>query len=469
MPRIPTYRRQKLPPTNVGAAPISTRAADVAGGAVGQGLAQIGRGIGDIGQQLFRIEQENIRSKDLIAESDLKSIIELAEKGYKLKITEDGDTNNWENYRKEAEENIRTGAATLNWGTTRSQKLSGRMINDWSKNFLASSTLDVAKRNIDTAIEATEQDYITDPNSSNEANYRQALSAKLGPEEIDSEIKDARKRSNAIHIQGEYQRIITAGGTKKEAREPIETAMTAGDITSAQVQSLNSGLNSFASGRSRVERQATQEIYTGFFDSILAGQLEYDDIELSKLSADDKELWQDYIKGSYGPAPTQNTPGGHTKSFAAVYDAATLQLSPKEAYDVLLEARFAVKEKNRIITNEQFQWAIDKIENPYPKHILEDLKSTLKSNLEDFNRWRHFDKERNKEVNESLTTWVDELIKQDKVPVYDFKKKMAAMSSQFRVGEGRWYDIGQVIDQGGIEWEVVGFDENGEPLVEEVD
>ncbi len=69
MPRIPKYRRQKLPPTNVGAAPISTRTADVAGGAVGRGLAAIGRGVGGIGEQLFRIEQEKQANRDKIATS----------------------------------------------------------------------------------------------------------------------------------------------------------------------------------------------------------------------------------------------------------------------------------------------------------------------------------------------------------------------------------------------------------------
>jgi len=210
-------------------------------------------------------------------------------------------------------------------------------------------------------------------------------------------------------------------------------------------------------------RQTYQELMPTLFDDTQAQQ-RYDAISRSKLLKADKDLWYEYIKGSYEDSPIANTPAGHTVSFNAVYDAATLQLSSKEAYDVLLEARFI----DRSITDDQFTWAVDKIENPYPKHIIEDIRTTLKSNLEDFNKLFRFDRERNKKVNESLLAWVDEQIKQDKVPLFDFKKKMYAMSSQFRVGDDRWYDIGQIIKRGGVEWEIVGFDEDGEPLVEEV-
>jgi hypothetical protein len=69
----------------------------------------------------------------------------------------------------------------------------------------------------------------------------------------------------------------------------------------------------------------------------------------------------------------------------------------------------------------------------------------------------------NKKVNEALISWVDEQIEKEKIPT---KKEMYAMSSAFRAGGGQPYDIGAVIEQGGRQWEIVGFDEDGEPLVE---
>ena len=69
MPPLPKYRQRILPSVNVGAAPISTQAANVAGGAVGQGLAAIGRGVGDIGQTLLSIELEKQAGRDKISNS----------------------------------------------------------------------------------------------------------------------------------------------------------------------------------------------------------------------------------------------------------------------------------------------------------------------------------------------------------------------------------------------------------------
>jgi hypothetical protein len=235
---------------------------------------------------------------------------------------------------------------------------------------------------------------------------------------------------------------------------------------------LGDWMDNYVAGRFEQAKEAakltTHQSYIDLIPKLLNDALapqRYDLVDQSKLLKADKELWYKYIKGSYKDSPIESTPTGHTASVGAVFAAAILEVSPKEAYDELLQARFV----DRSITDEQFKWAVDKIEKPYPKHLIEDIRATFNSNLEDYNRWFSFnDKKRNQKVNEQLLAWVDKLIEQDKVPIFDFKKKMYAMSSQFRVGDDRWYDIGQIIRRGGIDWEVVGFDEDGEPVVEEV-
>ncbi len=231
---------------------------------------------------------------------------------------------------------------------------------------------------------------------------------------------------------------------------------------------LGDWVDNFVAGRFKQAKDAikltTAEAYEDLSDKIVSGTLTFPDIDESSLLKADKDKWKIYIKGSYKDAPTETTQAGLLSAAAAVFDAATLQLSPTEAADNLLEARFI----DGSITNDWFNWGLDKIKNPYPRQILEDLRTTYNSNNEDFNRIFKADKERNKNVNEALIAWVDDLIKRDKVPAFDFKKKMHAMSSQFRVGNARWYDIGQIIQRGGRNWEVIGFDENGEPLVDEV-
>ena len=231
---------------------------------------------------------------------------------------------------------------------------------------------------------------------------------------------------------------------------------------------LGDWIDNFVAGREKRAKDAvkltTTEAYADLSGKIVGGTLTFQDIDESSLLKADKEKWRTYIKGSYKDAPKENTSAGLLDATIAVFDAATLQLSPTEAADILLEARFI----DHSITNDQFNWGLDKIKNPYPRQILEDLRATYNSNNEDFNRIFKADKDRNKNVNEALIAWVDDLIKRDKVPAFDFKKKMHAVSSQFRVGNARWYDIGQIIERGGRNWEVVGFDENGEPLVDEV-
>ena len=231
---------------------------------------------------------------------------------------------------------------------------------------------------------------------------------------------------------------------------------------------LGDWIDNFVAGREKLAKDAvkltTTETYADLSGKIVSGTLTFQDIDESSLLKADKDKWRIYIKGSYKDAPKETTQAGLLDAAIAVFDAATLQLSPTEAADILLEARFV----DQSITNDQFNWGLDKIKNPYPRQILEDLRATFNSNNEDFNRIFKADRERNKNVNEALIAWVDDLIAKDKVPAFDFKKKMHAMSSQFRVGNARWYDIGQIIQRGGRNWEVIGFDENGEPLVDEV-
>lgn len=288
-------------------------------------------------------------------------------------------------------------------------------------------------------------------------------------------MKEAEKKVMVENIKPLLIDAVEAGD-KADGIELLNKAtdqlVSDGILTEAEGAQANKSLgdwvDNYVAGRQkRAEDEVeltTFESYDTLSEKIVSSTLSFDDIEQSELSKADKEKWQTYITGSYQDATTENTPAGLLGSVGAVFDAASLQKSPTDAYDDLLNERFV----KRTITDEQFLWGIDKIKNPYPKPIMEDLRATLNANNENFNRLFQRDKERNKRVNEALIVWVDELIKQDKVPLFDFKKKMYAMSSQFRVGNDRWYDIGTTIERGGRNWEVIGFDENGEPLVEEI-
>lgn len=287
---------------------------------------------------------------------------------------------------------------------------------------------------------------------------------------INKAIAHARKR-----IRDGESPFASTGGGKQAGLEVldimIDQLVKEGVLNKTEAAQANKvlgdWLDSYVEGRFKKAKDnraaEIRQLYRDFsvmlLDSETAEQ-RYDIIDQSNI--DDKEKWFGYIKGSYRDAPTISTPEGHDISYNAAYDAATLQVSPKEAYDILLEARFI----DNSITDEQFKWAVDKIENPYPSHLVEDINSAVQKNLNNFNRVWSFDNERNKKVNESLLAWVDKLIEADKVPLFDFTNQMYAQSEKFRWGMDSGFSIGDQVEQGGVTWEVVGFDETGEPLME---
>lgn len=268
---------------------------------------------------------------------------------------------------------------------------------------------------------------------------------------------DLDKQAGLATLNSELDRLVKDGVlTEAEAAE--------------QNKVLGDWMDNFVSGREKkaknIIKLTTLEQYTKMVEPIISGELTFDDIEDNpNLLEDDEDKWKQYVTGSYKDAPTVTTPQGFKDSTGAVFDIIRLETSSKEAYDELLTLRFI----EHSITDEQYQWGLDKIENPYPKDIMEDLQSTMNSNDTEFNRFFKRDAQRNTDVNLALISWVDGLIEKDAVPAFDFKKKMFAMSSQFRVGDDRLADIGDTILRNGEEWEVVGFYEDGEPSWEKVE
>ena len=306
-------------------------------------------------------------------------------------------------------------------------------------------------------------------------------SAGLSDNIVKLKVAEAKSKGEILRAKNSIESIkpvlvaaITKNG-KKEGYAVLDTATAQlvkdGVLTEQEAAEANKILgdwmDNYVAGRiesnKAAEKLTTRQTYQSLMPELLNPEnatQRYDMVEQSKLSNNDKLKWQGYIKGSYQDAPTKNNPDGLFVSFNAVYDAATLENSPQESYDVLLEERFG----KHNITNEQFLWAIDKIENPYPKPVLNALQATVK-----YNRsvaW--WDDEKDKEVNEKIIGFVDDLIKRDKVPDFDLDKKLFAQSSKYRWAANSGYNIGDIITRGGFDWEIVGFDKTGEPVVERV-
>ena len=274
---------------------------------------------------------------------------------------------------------------------------------------------------------------------------------------------DNAKTVNDYEMDTTFEMAI-ATGSKESGYEMVGNA----DFTADETRVLDNKIEDYWANRDtaakKAEKQSTHQTYADFSDQIDKGELNYDKIDLSKLSKDDKELWQEYLKGSHVEPATLNTPKAHKQTVGAVLDSMTLEMSPKEAYDVLLNEYYG----EHSITKEQFEWSLDKITNPYPKELIPDIRRVLNNvRLEGFDMWNAKGKMK---ANEDLLNWVDALIKQDKVPLFDFGKKLDAMSTYYMWGrEDYLRDIGDISEVGGRKWEIIGYNNDGEPIVEEYD
>ena len=284
------------------------------------------------------------------------------------------------------------------------------------------------------------------------------------------------------NTKASLKNILDAGGDKQDALEVLNKAtdefitndlFTEGEAAQENKE-MGDWIDNYVAGRDKKAKDTikltTRETYDAFNVAIQDGTLTYDIIAESAMLKADKEKWFDYIKGSYADAPTVSTPAGSNNARDAVFKAATLELSPTEAYDKLLELRY----KDKQITDDEFNWGLEKIEKPYKKHILEDLKGTINTN--NINRFKlpgflrsSKSLEKNQKVNDALISWLDDLIEKDAVPQFDLRKKMAAVSAQFRHGMSSLADIGDTITTEDGEWEVTGFYPDGEPFYQRVE
>jgi hypothetical protein len=325
MPPLPTFRRSQ---TRTGTkaipskAPLPRRAAYTAEGAIGRGLESLGRGVGDLGQSWFQIEQMNNRSKDLIAESRFKQAIEKAELEYKTLTENDGDTKNWEGYRKQSIESFAAESNALDWGTSRTKQLADTMAQSWVNVFTKESLLGIVAKNNDEAITVTRVQMVNslasldeDPVSTELTGraiqaHREALSTKYGEEAVDLLTNEAR-------IDGLKDKAINlaAVGKFEEARKladsiallpPRERKALLSSINSMEVHAKKSVKELIEAQKSEANKQLT--------DLMASDKLTIDAIQSYRDILDDTD-YKNWIKIALVPYDKKSNP----VDFASIY------------------------------------------------------------------------------------------------------------------------------------------------------
>ena len=275
----------------------------------------------------------------------------------------------------------------------------------------------------------------------------------------------------------EQERKITAQDRRNAvmvAEKTLSVMLESNLITPAEMvehqKDLNNWVDNYAeeykATTDKAEKETQLQIQTDLITKMPAGQTTFGDIENSGLTAGKQKEWNEYLSDSYtNPAPRENTDSGIMETAGVAMDVAMMTMNPSDAQDILLEERYI----DHSITDDQMRWAIDKINNPYPKHMVPHIRATLNDNRSGHNRWFSGDTKVNTEVNESLLHWIDAEIEAGRTPS---RQDMYNMSSQLRIDAReipRLLDIGQTIERDGREHEVVGFDEKGEPQMEMIE
>ena len=137
------------------------------------------------------------------------------------------------------------------------------------------------------------------------------------------------------------------------------------------------------------------------------------------LGKDDKEKWLGYVQGSYKEIKPTNE--GYNNTINAVIQFSQGQLSKQQAYDEILGARYGKLNKAKRVVNagaiddDQFGWAINKINSPYSKDEATTISSALSNNRKQIAGYWESGKDLKKtqEVNTEILNWID---RQDKFP-----------------------------------------------------
>ncbi len=441
MPKIPSYRKQILPSTNVGAAPLPTSAANVAGGAVGQGLAALGGGISNIGQSLVKIVQADNQNKDLLAEAQLSTAIKSAELDYQDAISKDGNVDNYPGYRKQSIDKISSLKDTIEWGTKNARQKAGILTSGWTNVFTRETEIGIVKKRSKEAINVTGANFIQSLSSLDtsekqaimneraETAYREALSFQYGPEQVDLLV------ANAISDGAKGKAInLASSGDFEGARKLVNKTKFADPKDREAI--LNS-IRLMESKKIDITHERDLATDKEFIDKILAGDEDLPQfVQNSKLA--DKTSGRDsfkqiskrelnsYVNGSFEEAPTETDPAGYKVAMDAVIDFSKGKIGKEELYRILLDGRYV----NGDLTEVDFRKLIDKAENKYTPQMANNLGRITTENdksLRYFLTSEKYDLRRIHRVNSGLVTWVDTEIANGNTPTYEEMQQQSAI------------------------------------------
>jgi hypothetical protein len=238
----------------------------------------------------------------------------------------------------------------------------------------------------------------------------------LNKQAVDSTFTDAISSIGPDWNKDKAYEIIKKSGL------PTEDVVTLGNRVDGYVAGQK---KSIADNKYEKELQASESFVKGIqSNSFNANMIESAYPSNTGQSLVEKNNYYAILQGVNDiTAPQKFTPDGGSIARQTVLDAATGKVSTKAAYDSLMKARYV----DKTIDDNAYQWAVGRIEKPYPQHMTGDIKSQLIANRQKISAsssifnpfaWGESGEEANKAnyVNQELMKWVDAQIEQKKTP-----------------------------------------------------
>jgi hypothetical protein len=218
--------------------------------------------------------------------------------------------------------------------------------------------------------------------------------------------------------------------TKEEALNSIEASAVTDKIKDSAERTVSAHFDRLNKKAGSVKFDKDGQDYKNTSEKLRNNDMMPDDIGRLGLGTTEKTQMAGWLKNSQAKDfNTATTSQGYSSLVGVItkYSNDDAEMNKNEAYRQIYDLRYG---KNSSISDKDFKWAIDKLDNKYPKALATELQATLEDNKANYHGWWESGKESedSKTVNQALVEWVD---KQDNPPSKEdmYKKSMQLRNS----------------------------------------
>lgn len=183
------------------------------------------------------------------------------------------------------------------------------------------------------------------------------------------------KANNDIDKILNEERIMSVFSTavSTENKDKSYEYMDSQDLTSEQKRIIGNKIDDYWEGREKAAKKSELNIYEDFSKKLANGTFTGDDINFSKLTEPEKKEWNSVLEGYRQEPPTATSYEGVNTAITIMTDVATQKLGKGEAIKMLANERYV----NKTITDADYKFALNKIEMPYPVHVMQTINGIL--------------------------------------------------------------------------------------------